>query len=450
VNKLVSIIIRTRNEERWITQCLHGVFNQDYENLEVIIVDNESDDKTIEKAKQFKIKKIAACKEYLPGKALNIGIREARGEYIVCLSGHCIPVNNQWLGSLLRNFEVPDIAGIYGRQEPMSFTSNFDKRDLALIFGLDRKVQVKDSFFHNANSAIRKAVWQKAPFDETVTNIEDRVWAQKVLQMGFKIVYEPEASVYHYHGIHQDGNAERCSNVVKIMESLNKDYNYKSIEIEKLNVVALIPIRGPVQYLNEKPLMYYTIKRALESRYIKKVIVSTDNAELAKLAEELGARAPFLRDSSLSKEYVDLAKVLQYSLNKIEELKIFPDLIVPLEITFPFRPKGLLDDMILQLAENGFDTVIAAKKENKGIWKEREGKIIQLEEGLTPRQFKEPAYIELRGIGCVTHPEFLREGALSGRRIGIYDINNPYSHLEVRNEEDFNMAAPLLKDWFRE
>lgn len=450
MDKLVSIIIRTKNEERWITQCLHGVFNQEYGNLEVIIVDNESDDKTIEKAKQFDVKKIVTCKEYLPGKALNMGIREAKGNYIICLSGHCIPVNNKWLGNLLKNFEAPDIAGIYGRQEPMSFTSNFDKRDLALIFGLDRKVQVKDSFFHNANSAIRKEIWQKVPFDETVTNIEDRVWAQKVLQMGYKIVYEPEASVYHYHGIHQDGNMERCTNVVKIMESLNKDYNYKSIEIEKLNTVAIIPIRGPVQYLNDKPLMYYTIKRALESRYIKKVLVSTDNAELAKLAGKLGAQAPFLRDPSLSKEYVDLAQVLQYSLNKIEELKIFPDLIVSLEITFPFRSKGLLDDMILQLAEDGFDTVIAAKKENKGIWKEKEGKIIQLEEGLTPRQFKEPAFIELKGVGCVTHPEFLREGSLSGRRIGIYDINNPYSHLEVRNEEDFNMAAPLLNDWFRE
>lgn len=446
---MISIIIRTKNEERWITQCLHGVFSQRHKDFEVIIVDNESDDKTLEKAKQFDVRKILTCEDYLPGKALNIGIKQANGDYIVCLSGHCIPVNDQWLESLLKNFDASDVAGVYGRQEAMSFTSDSDKRDLTLIFGLDRKVQIKDSFFHNANSMLRREVWQKVPFDENMTNIEDRAWAQKVQQNGYKIIYEPEARVYHYHGIHQNGNSQRCANVVRILESLHTGYAYKSIDAEKLNVVALIPVRGPVQYLNDKPLLSYTVERALESKYIKKVVVSTDNAELARLAEGCGAQAPFLRDPLLSKEYVDLAEVLRYSLSKLEELKIFPDLIVSLEITFPFRPGGLLDDMILQLAENGLDSVIAAKKENKAIWKEREGAIIQLEEGLTPRQFKEPTFVELKGVGCVTHPEFLREGNLFGRKIGIYELDNPYSHLEVRNEEDFKLASSLIKGIFK-
>lgn len=448
MSKSVSIIIRTKDEERWITQCLHGVFGQQYKDFEVIIVDNESVDKTLEKAKQFKIAKIVTCRDYLPGKALNIGIRGAKGDYIACLSGHCIPVNSQWLENLIRNFDDPKVAGVYGRQEPMSFTSDFDKRDLTLLFGLDKKVQVKDSFFHNANSMIRKDAWNKQPFDESVTNIEDRVWAKKILQNGYKIIYEPEASVYHYHGIHQDGNPERCANVVRIMESLHTDYSYKHLDIEKLNIVAIVPMRGQGKYLNDRLLLNYTITRALESKYIKKVIISTDDKDLADLAKEMGAEAPFIRDSALSREYVDLSKVLQYSLEKIEELKIFPDLIISLEVTFPFRPKGLLDNMILQLARGGFDSVIAAKSENKAIWKERENKIIQIEEGLTPRQFKEPTFIELKGIGCVTHPEFLRQGSMLGEKIGIYEVDNPYSHLEVRNDEDFKLASHLIKDFF--
>lgn len=449
MSKSVSIIIRTKNEERWITQCLNGLSNQDYRDFEVIIVDNESSDKTIEKVKQWGVKKILACSDYLPGRALNMGIKQAEGNFIVCLSGHCIPVNNRWLSNLLNNFKDLSVAGAYGRQEPMSFTSNADKRDLALIFGLDRKVQAKDSFFHNANSMIRKDIWMKAPFDETVTNIEDRVWAQKALRMGYKIVYEPEASVYHFHGIHQNGNVERCANVVKILESLETDHSYKSIDVEKLNVVAIIPVRGPAQYLGDKPLLAYTIERALESRYIKRTIVSTDNPELAELAVKCGAQAPFLRDPLLSREYVDLAQVLRYSLRRIEELEIFPDLVVPLEVTFPFRPKGLLDEMIFQLAQNGFDTVMAARKENKAIWKERDGKITLLEEGLTPRQLKEPTFVELKGIGSVTHPEFIRETDLAESKIGIYELNDPYSHLEVRSEEDFKMASSLIKEWFK-
>ena len=50
---LISIIIRTKNEERWIAHCLSSIFIQDYSNFEVIVVDNESTDHTIEVAKRF-------------------------------------------------------------------------------------------------------------------------------------------------------------------------------------------------------------------------------------------------------------------------------------------------------------------------------------------------------------------------------------------------------------
>jgi len=285
------------------------------------------------------------------------------------------------------------------------------------------------------------------PFDETVTNIEDRVWAKKVLEKGYKIIYEPEASVAHYHGIHQNGDEERCRNVVRILENLHGEYPYKCIDIEKMNIVAVIPVRGPVQYLNNRPLLEYTVRRARESEYIKKVIVSTDNSELAKLAGQMGAEAPFLRDAAFSKEDVTIAQVLQHTLERIEGIKIYPDLVVSLEITFPFRPGGLLDNMIRHLVEEGFDSVVAARVENRAIWKEYDGNIRQLDEGLTPRQFKEPSFLELKGVGCVTHPEFLREGSLMGRKIGIFEVNDPYSHLEVRSPDDFKMAEILMKEW---
>ena len=52
-HSLVSLVIRTKNEERWISSCLDAVFKQSYKNFEVIIVDNGSTDKTIEIAKSF-------------------------------------------------------------------------------------------------------------------------------------------------------------------------------------------------------------------------------------------------------------------------------------------------------------------------------------------------------------------------------------------------------------
>ena len=54
MSKKCSIIIRTKNEERWITSCLSSVLEQTYKNIEIIIVDNESTDKTIERTQKFK------------------------------------------------------------------------------------------------------------------------------------------------------------------------------------------------------------------------------------------------------------------------------------------------------------------------------------------------------------------------------------------------------------
>ena len=142
----VSIIIRTKNEERWISKCLEAVFKQEYKDFEVILVDNQSTDQTIEKAKKYPIH-LVSIKDFLPGKAINIGISKSSGKIIVVLSGHCIPVTNKWLENLIYDLEDPKVAGVYGRQEPMSFSSDNDKRDLVTVFGLDKKIQKKILFF---------------------------------------------------------------------------------------------------------------------------------------------------------------------------------------------------------------------------------------------------------------------------------------------------------------
>ena len=144
--KLVSIIIRTKNEERWIANCINKILTQKKVKYEIIIVDNNSTDKTIEIAKKFDVQ-ILKISKYIPGKSLNIGINKAKGSIIACLSAHCIPCNDYWLYNLTKDIHRKKLAGIYGRQVPLPYSSDNDKRDLLNTFGLDRKIQRKDSFF---------------------------------------------------------------------------------------------------------------------------------------------------------------------------------------------------------------------------------------------------------------------------------------------------------------
>ena len=182
-NPLVSVIVRTKNEERWITQCLESIYRQKYRELEVVLVDNESTDDTVRRASLFPVK-VVNIANYIPGLALNQGIRNSKGEVIVCLSAHCVPLDEDWLENLVSPLSNPEIAGVYGKQEPVSFSSDEDKRDLITVFGLDEVLQVKDPFFHNANSALLRSTWNQFPFDESVSNLEDRVWGQKIIDAG--------------------------------------------------------------------------------------------------------------------------------------------------------------------------------------------------------------------------------------------------------------------------
>lgn len=216
---LVSVVIRTKNEGSWIGQCLFAATNQSLVDFEIILVDNESTDHTLEIAHLFDVRVLGiSAQDFSHGRALNLGIEAAFGRYVAILSGHCIPRDNYWLAKLLANFQDPSVAGVYGRQEPLPDTNDFDKRDLWTTFGIERRVQRKDYFFHNANSMIRRAVWEKHPFNEELNGLEDRMWAKEVLEEGYVIIYEPSASVYHYHGIHQGRDEKRAERVVKVIE----------------------------------------------------------------------------------------------------------------------------------------------------------------------------------------------------------------------------------------
>ena len=156
---------------------------------------------------------------------------------------------------MIRPLKNKKIAGVYGRQQPMSYSSVLDKRDLITIFGLDKKVQINDPFFHNANSAFRKDLWKKIPFDNKATNIEDRIWGKKVISKGYKIIYEPKASVFHWHGVHQDLDPIRASNVVGIIENLD------------MSCISMIHKKLKIKYRGNYSIKGKNIK--LKKRYFK-------------------------------------------------------------------------------------------------------------------------------------------------------------------------------------
>lgn len=445
--KTVSIIIRTKNEERWISSCLHSVFSQDFKDFEVILVDNMSTDKTVAKAEHFGVK-VLKIEDFLPGKALNLGIRNSTGKYICCLSGHCIPTNRHWLSNLLKNIKLPKVAGVYGRQEPLAFTSDVDKRDLIIAFGLDRKVQTRDPFFHNANSIVRRELWEQYPFDEQITNIEDRIWASAMLRQGYKLVYEPEASVYHHHGIHQGLDTDRCTNIVRILESLDLKDNIEKIDPKKLNTTCIIPIKGKMPILGGRPLIEYTLKRVMESRYVKHVVLTSDNPDALKLAKDSNRLIALKRPKDLSMDFIEIEDILKFTMEELERKNIMPDIVLYMSMTYPFRPKGLIDNAVKLLIDKGFDSVIPTIREYRSCWRDDGGGLTRIDEGFIPSAYKHPVHIGISGLLTATHAEFVRRGERLGPRVGAIEMDDIHYSLDVGKNHTFDLAEKIIGNWW--
>ena len=120
--------------------------------------------------------------------------------------------------------------------------------------------------------------------------------------------------------------------------------------VNKTQVLALIPARGGSKGIPGKnirsfsgyPLIAYSIAAGLQSERVTRVIVSTDDPEIAQVAKAYGAEVPFLRPSELAQDQTLDLPVFKHALDWLRENESYqPELVVQLRPTSPIRPKGV-------------------------------------------------------------------------------------------------------------
>jgi rhamnosyltransferase len=195
-----SIVIRAYNEEKHIGRLLEGIRQQTIKDVEIILVDSGSTDGTISVAESFdgRIVQIPPS-EFTFGRSLNLGIQAATRELIVIASAHVYPLYPDWLESLLRPFEDKNIALTYGKQRG-PVTAQFSEQQIYHQWYPDvSQPRQATAFCNNANAAIRKSLWEKNPYDETLTGLEDLAWAKWAKEQDYDIAYVAEAEIIHVH-----------------------------------------------------------------------------------------------------------------------------------------------------------------------------------------------------------------------------------------------------------
>jgi glycosyltransferase involved in cell wall biosynthesis len=216
----VSVVILTLNEASFkFEELLKKIWAQEGNfEREILVVDSGSTDGTAELARRYgaTVHRISRH-EFNHGATRNLGISLARGEYVALTVGDAVPVDERWLATMVENLEQDQrVAGVYSRQIPDPEASTLTRvlvNSLA-ITGLERREQFVDDLeqcremppgerrriaaFDDVSSCVRRSVWEEMPFEKTNFG-EDIRWGKRVVEAGYKLVYEPRSAVFPSH-----------------------------------------------------------------------------------------------------------------------------------------------------------------------------------------------------------------------------------------------------------
>ena len=211
-----SIIIRTKNEERWLGECLKRLFRQTYRNFEVVIVDSGSTDETLRIAARYPVTLVRIPAESFSFPyALNVGCMRARAErYFVFLSAHSLPLSETWLEDGLANFQIhreQKILGVYGLIRTLPDASIWERLYFDVFSWRLR------GFFRNDVHIVRSAglsvlgfthaiipreLWEEHRIDERYGfGGEDGEWARYWTARGYVGIRDVKFTVQHSHGL---------------------------------------------------------------------------------------------------------------------------------------------------------------------------------------------------------------------------------------------------------
>ena len=222
-------------------------------------------------------------------------------------------------------------------------------------------------------------------------------------------------------------------------------------EMRKMEIIAIIPARGGskgiprknLRLLAGKPLIVWTIEAALKSEWINKVVVSTEDEEIAEIAQLNGAEV-IKRPNELGADEVSLDPVIFHAVDSIEKTEnVIYDFILTIQPTSPLLTTETINETIKIMLEGDCDTLMSIKDETHLYWTKKDGRFTPLYKERKNRQYLDPIYKETGAI-LISKRWSTTENNRIGGKIFLFEIPKEES-IDIDTYQDWWIAENLLK-----
>ena len=203
----VSVILTVKNEEKTIGHVIESILKVDYPDYEVIVVDGGSKDKTVDIAKNHRVR-VIQTKDSTPGQGRNVGIVNSSHPIVAFIDGDCYVERKDWLRTGVDLLRQEDIGGVGGPVTPFSEASYISRAFMNALstffanagsaqFARYEKQREVESI-SSCNAVYRREVIERAGlFAEDLRFGEDADLNYRIRKLGYRLVYSPKVIVKH-------------------------------------------------------------------------------------------------------------------------------------------------------------------------------------------------------------------------------------------------------------
>lgn len=234
--------------------------------------------------------------------------------------------------------------------------------------------------------------------------------------------------------------------------------------MKQYQVLGLIPARGGsktvprknLKNLNGIPLIAHTILASKKSKIVNRLIVSTDDEEIAKTACHYGAQVPFTRPVELARDDTPDKPVIKHALEWLRNQQNFkPDFVVYLRPTTPFKTHDIIDSMVKMMIQTGADSVRSVTRVD-GVFhpywmftKGKDQKALPVVKGVSIKDYYQrqllPDVYRLNGVVDVLRSDvILNHEDLYGNDIRLFPVSESVS-VDIDTQDDFDYCEFRLK-----